>query len=250
MFSTRKKLLFFIALTGTAVKLAEFLLWYGSTFRFYNLVPGLDMKTLLSFSEWGTPGNGFFLTPHRALVAAWWKLNGSTHFIPGIVAVQALCGILGATLCADLALRLFDRDRTAAIVCGLAYLLYGPFFIYEFSVLQETTALTLILFAFHAALRARGVRRCALAGAVLGLSVVGRPIALPLASFLCLLILKREVRQERTTFKDAEVRAAMENMIFVKIHADRTKDPETAALMKLFDVPGLPAYRIIRPGDK
>ena len=195
MFSTRKKLLFFIALTGTAVKLAEFLLWYGSTFRFYNLVPGLDMKTLLSFSEWGTPGNGFFLTPHRALVAAWWKLNGSTHFIPGIVAVQALCGILGATLCADLALRLFDRDRTAAIVCGLAYLLYGPFFIYEFSVLQETTALTLILFAFHAALRARGVRRCALAGAVLGLSVVGRPIALPLASFLCLLILKREVRR-------------------------------------------------------
>lgn len=184
-----------VALLGTAVKAAEFMLWRDSAFRFYNFVPGLDMPTLLGFGEWGTCGNGFFFTPHRALVAAWWKLNGQVHCVSGIVAVQALCGIFGAVLCADLALRLFDRDRIAALISGAGYLCYGPFFIYEFSVLQETVALTLILLAFHASIRARGVLRCAIAGAAMGAALIGRPSALILIPLLCLLVLKREMRR-------------------------------------------------------
>jgi hypothetical protein len=178
MFIGRKKTLLIVAVAGICVKAVEFMVWNVSTFRFYNFVPGLDMPTLLRFGEWGTEGNGFFLTPHRALVAAWWALNGQSHFVPGVVAVQALFGILGAVLCADLALKFCRRDKTAAFFAGGLYLLYGPFFIYEFSVLQEAVALNLILLAFHAAVSARSRRGFVRSGVALGLCVVGRPTAL------------------------------------------------------------------------
>ena len=177
MFASRKKLLLVVAVAGLLVKTAEFVVWFFSQFRYYNFVPGLDMETLLRFGEWGTEGNGFFFTPHRALVAAWWAANGRAHFVPGIVAVQALCGVLGAVLCADLALRFFRRDKAAALVCGAFYLLYGPFFVYEFSVLQEVLALVLILLAFYTAVSARSRRGFVGAGLALGLCVIGRPTA-------------------------------------------------------------------------
>ena len=184
----RKKLLLLIALAGLAVKSAEFLLWYHSVLRYYNQVPGLDMATLLRFGEWGSPGNGIFFTPHRAIIALFWKLNGNNHFIPGIVAVQALFSVLGAVLSADLALRFFGRRPIAALAVGAVFLLYGPFFIYEFSVLQEVVALNLILLAFFSAVSARSRAGFAAAGAALGLCVTGRPTALffvPAMLFWC-----------------------------------------------------------------
>lgn len=202
----RKKILCIVAAAGVLVKLAEFLAWRGSTFRFYNFVRGLDMETLLRFGEWGTPGNGFFLTPHRLLVAAWWSLNGHSHHVPGIVAVQALFGIAGAVLCADLALKLFRRDRIAALACGLFHLLYGPFFIYEFSVLQEAVSLNLILLAFHAAVSARSRRTFVWAGVALGLCVVGRPTALLFAPLMLGFMAYRERVTRRRPWRTAAKR--------------------------------------------
>lgn len=192
MLDPRKKLLLSVAAIGLFVKLAEFVIWLHSVFRDYNLIPGLDMETLLKFGEWGTPGNGFIFTPHRALVAACWALGGRIYRVPGIVAVQGVCGIMGAVLCADIALRLFRRDRAVAFVCGIFYLLYGPFFFYEHCVLQEAVALNLILLAFYASLRASGTRRCALAGAALAFSLIGRPTALFFAPVMAAFILRRE----------------------------------------------------------
>ena len=199
----RKKVLWIVAAVGFLVKLAELLIWRESDFRFYHLVPGLDMETLLSFGEWGTPGNGFFLTPHRALIAAWWALNGHVHYVTGIVAVQSLFGVMGAVLCADLALKFCNRDRIAALACGLFYLFYGPFFIYEFSVLQETVALNLILLAFHAAVSARSRRGFLWAGIALGLCVVGRPTALFFVPLMIGFMAYRELAKRRRPWKKA-----------------------------------------------
>ena len=206
MFIGRKKVLWIVAAAGVLVKLAELLVWRGSTFRFYNFVPGLDMETLLRFGEWGTPDNGFFLTPHRALVAAWWALNGHVHHVTGIVAVQALFGIMGAVLCADLALKFCRRDRIAALVCGLFYLVYGPFFIYEFSVLQEAVSLNLILLAFHAAVSARSRRSFVWAGAALGICVVGRPTAFIFVPLMFGFMAYRELASRRRPWKKAAKR--------------------------------------------
>ena len=206
MFMSRKKILFSVAAAGVCVKLVEFMVWQASVFRYYNFVPGLDMATLLRFSEWGTPGNGFFLTPHRALIAAFWKLNGHTHFVPGIVAVQALFGILGAVLCADLALKFCRRDKVAAFCCGGFYLLYGPFFIYEFSVLQEALSLNLILLAFHAAVSARRCRGFIWAGIALGLCVVGRPTAFLFVPLMLGFMAYREFKTRRRPRREAAKR--------------------------------------------
>lgn len=203
MHTDRKKLLWIVAAAGVAVKLAEFLYWRTSVFRYWNELAGLDMATLLKFGEWGTPGNGFFFTPHRALVAALWALGGRVHNVPGIVAAQALCAVAGAVLCADLALRFFRRDKTAAAVCGAAYLVYGPFFIYEFTVLQETAALTLILLAFYASVRARSARGFLAAGAALGACVAGRPTALFFVPAMFAWSACREFRSRRRPRREA-----------------------------------------------
>ena len=58
MFMSRKKTLLVVAVAGLCVKAVEFMVWNASTFRFYNFVSGLEMPTLLRFSEWGTEGNG------------------------------------------------------------------------------------------------------------------------------------------------------------------------------------------------
>ena len=71
----------------------------------------------------------------------------------------------------------------------------------------------------------------------------GRPVLLDFTAAWC----KNCKAMELSTFQDPEVKAAMDGMIFLKVHADKPSAPETAALMKAFDVPGLPAYRIIRP---
>ena len=74
-------------------------------------------------------------------------------------------------------------------------------------------------------------------------AATGRPVLLDFTAAWC----KNCKAMELTTFQEPDVKAAMDGMIFVKVHADKPSAPETAALMKLFDVPGLPAYRIITP---
>ncbi len=74
-------------------------------------------------------------------------------------------------------------------------------------------------------------------------AATGRPVLLDFTAAWC----KNCKAMELSTFQDPEVKAAMDGMIFLKVHADKPSAPETAALMKAFDVPGLPAYRIIRP---
>ncbi|MBP5585913.1 MAG: thioredoxin family protein [Lentisphaeria bacterium] len=76
-------------------------------------------------------------------------------------------------------------------------------------------------------------------------AATGRPVLLDFTAAWC----KNCKAMELSTFQDPGVKAAMDGMIFLKVHADKPSAPETAALMKAFDVPGLPAYRIIRPAD-
>ena len=74
-------------------------------------------------------------------------------------------------------------------------------------------------------------------------AATSKPVLLDFTASWC----KNCKAMDLTTFQDPEVKAALDGVIFVKVHAEKPSAPETAALMKLFEVPGLPAYRIIRP---
>lgn len=54
---------------------------------------------------------------------------------------------------------------------------------------------------------------------------------------------------EAKTLTDPAVKAETENMIFRKIQAEDPSDPETAELLKTFQVQGLPAFLLIRPAQ-
>ena len=51
----------------------------------------------------------------------------------------------------------------------------------------------------------------------------------------------------KTTLKDAKVKKALEDFIFVKYQAEKFNDPKTEKVLKYFNVTGLPAFIILKP---
>ena len=183
---TRRHILCTTGIVAAAVRLVFYALFSGTMFRHYHMVTGLDMQTLLRFSEWGKSDQLVppFFTLHRVVIYLIWKFNHAVHSVDMLFLLQALSGIAGALAVADLTLKLSGK-RKAAIVAGIIYALYLPFLIYEFSVLQETFTLNTLLFAVWMTIYARKKRfTCfpALASGILwGFVLTGRPVSLLVA---------------------------------------------------------------------
>ncbi|MBR7107153.1 MAG: hypothetical protein IKC89_01925 [Lentisphaeria bacterium] len=182
---SKKHIFSVTAVVAVAVRIVFYALFAGTMFRYYHNVSGLDMQTLLRFSEWSKDGIfPPFFTLHRVLIYLIWKLNGCVHSVDLIFLVQSVTGIFGALALADTVLML-SGNRKAALGAGILSALYLPFMIYEFSVLQESLCVNILIFAVWALLKCRS-RRCswgiALAcGIFWGLALTGRPVALPAA---------------------------------------------------------------------
>ena len=184
MFS-RKYILSVTAFVAVIVRLVFYALFAGTMFRYYHNVPGLDMQTLLRFSEWGQ--NSMvppFFTLHRLVIYLLWKFNNGVHAVDAIFLLQSLSGILGALALADLNMMLSGR-RKAALAAGVFYAIYLPFLVYEFSVLQETFSVNVLLFAiwslFNAKRKHFAIVPTLCSGILWGLSLTGRPVAIPVA---------------------------------------------------------------------
>jgi len=188
IFLSRKRLLLIVLGAALAVRGVFFCFWHGSAFRFYHRVPGLDMQTLLRFSEWG-PGCEFrpLFVVHRILIHLVWLVCGRQHCVEAVVVIQSLLAAAGAVMLADVVLALWGR-RGTALCAGLFYALYGPLVLYDFCVLQESVTTTLILSAVWAFVRCRArkypPRKSFCTGLLLGLCSAGRPVAAALALFL------------------------------------------------------------------
>ncbi len=152
---SRRKIFGITALTALIARLFFAFLVWSSPYRFYHLITSLDMATHLRFSD-GTSFPPLFVA-HRLLLQGLRLASGGTHCVGLIFAVQALFGIAGAVLTAELALRLW-RDRAAALCAGIIAALYGPYLIFEFAVLQEALLVNLTLGAIVLLLVAREKR--------------------------------------------------------------------------------------------
>ena len=58
---------------------------------------------------------------------------------------------------------------------------------------------------------------------------------------------KNCIAMDKTTFEDERVVARLEDYVKIKYQAQYTKDPPARDLLQLFNLPGLPAYAILRP---
>ena len=188
IFLSRKRLLLIVLIAASAVRAVFFCFWYAGAFRFWHRVPGLDMQTLLRFSEWGT-GHEFkpLFVVHRILIYLVWLACGRQHCVEALVVIQSLFAAAGAVMVADIVLSLWGR-RGTALCAGLFYALYGPLVLYDFCVLQESVTTTLILAGVWAFVRCRARKyppgKSFCTGLLLGLCSVGRPVAAALALFL------------------------------------------------------------------
>ena len=144
----------YTAVSALAVKIFFAVSFYFSYFESYHLVPGLDMQTLLRYSEWlGENSYPSFFTFHRLVIFLVWLLNGKNHCVWAIFIIQSLIGIAGAVCMAD-TVRKLSGSRKTALICGIASGIYLPSLVYEFSVLKETFAVNFSLFLFWSMLHA------------------------------------------------------------------------------------------------
>lgn len=182
---SKKHIFCITGVVAVAIRIVFYALFAGTMFRYYHNVPGLDMQTLLRFSEWSAEGVfSPFFTLHRVLIYLVWKLNGGEHAVDMIFLVQSILGIAGALAIADIVLMISGK-RKAALAAGLLGALYLPFLIYEFSVLQESVNVNILTIAIWALFKSRqkhfsfGITFSC--GILWGLALTGRPLALLLA---------------------------------------------------------------------
>ena len=184
-FFSRKRILSISFVVALLMRGCFFLYYCGSPFRHFHKIAGLDMETLLRFSEWGC---GREFTPlfvvHRILIYLVWLFNGKVHSPPAVILIQCLAGAAGAALTADLILMLWGK-RKAALLAGVFYGVYAPLLLYDFTILQESSSTFLILLGVWSYFRARSRhfsgKSSYFSGLLLGLCSVGRPVAVLLA---------------------------------------------------------------------
>ena len=180
----RKNIFWITGVAAASVRVVFYALFAGTMFHHYHKVSGLDMQTLLRFSEWGTNEIPPFFTLHRVLLYLIWRFNDFKHSVDLVFLIQSLTAIAAAVALSDLVLMLTGR-RKAALASGVIYAVYLPFLIYEFSILQESLNVNIQLFALWALFRARKKRFSAgssiTAGIFWGLALTGRPVSLILA---------------------------------------------------------------------
>jgi len=197
---TGKNILLVTAACAIAARVIFALLFSNSAFANYHLVPGLDMQTLLHYSEWGEGKNyAPFFTFHRLIIFLIWFINSQHHSVWAIFTIQALVGVAGCVCMADIVLKLSGK-RTAALICGIAGAFYLPLLVYEFSVLKETFAANFALFAFWSmlyALRKRfNVKSSLLFGFCCFAALEGRLAIVPLVGVLGMYCLIKMFRRK------------------------------------------------------
>ena len=182
-----------LLLTGTAalfVRLIYGVLFAATPLAAFNTLPGLDMATLLEFSQWdnASPRSLPMFVLHRFLLFFTYLSAGKTHNFLLIYLVQSLFGIT-ASMFAAWGVWQLSKSFRATLIAGIIYALYGPFLLYESVALQESilTHTLIIGFAIWMNFVDKRSTICGvISGIILGLNSSGRPATAFLAAAMAI----------------------------------------------------------------
>lgn len=200
MTDSLKKVFIFTGITALLVRVIYGFGFLSSELAAFNYLPGLDMATLLRFSEWTSsdPESLPMFVLHRFLLFFCYILAGKSHNVILIYAVQSLFGI-AASIFAAQGVWLLSKNRKAAFAGGLLYAVYGPFMLYESVALQESVLVHTLTIAFVLLLNFRENKSLPagiLCGLLLGLNSSGRP-ATAFAALVLAMFPLWEMRKEK-----------------------------------------------------
>ena len=176
-----KKVIFFTCFIALAVRLFALYIVSGSALEAYNLLPGLDMETLLRFSNWKSSAQESLpmFVLHRFLLFGSLTLNGGSYNFVLIHALQSLFGV-AASCAAAYGAYLLCKKEYIALTAGAFYALYGPTLLYESVALQEsllvhTLTIALALYLKYVENTDKYTYWGVISGVILGLNSSGRP---------------------------------------------------------------------------
>ncbi|MCQ2379802.1 MAG: hypothetical protein MJ025_02620 [Victivallaceae bacterium] len=157
----------------------------SSPYRLYHLVHGLDMETLLAFSH--PDSYPMLFIPQRLMLFFFRTCSGGADIPMLMFIFQSMLGVLSAVIVADLTCRFFG-NRFAGLFSGVVSALYGPYLMYECTLLQESLMMGIFLIAIWLFFYARSKRFsywiAAVSGVALAVCSAGRPIYVLPAVFM------------------------------------------------------------------
>lgn len=121
---------------GILVRILVFKEWLESPLRYYHMLYGLDMQTLMRMGKEFYEHSGT-LSLWKLVIATGFALNKGSEWPEFIVTVQLIFGVLTALFTAYIALRLTGK-RVLSAMAGIISGLYAPAIMYECAILKET----------------------------------------------------------------------------------------------------------------
>lgn len=178
------------AAAALLLRLIYALLFSDTPLAQFNSLPGLDMATLLGFSEWdkSTWLNKPLFVLHRFVLFFCYMAMGKSHNFMLIYIVQSLFGVAASAFVVWGTWQISKSIR-AGVIAGVIYALYGPFMLYECVALQEsilthTLAIGFAVWLYY--LDRRSTLAGVISGVILGLNSSGRPATVLLALVMAL----------------------------------------------------------------
>ncbi|MBN1864987.1 MAG: hypothetical protein JW808_08810, partial [Victivallales bacterium] len=123
-------------IAGLVVRVLYFIDWHRSAFRFFHVLSGLDMKTLLGSGDDFYHGRAVF-SAYSFFLACIRLFCGIEGLPTAVVVVQMLLGLGSIVLTVFVARKIFGSD-VVGISAGLLLGVYAPLVIFESHILKAS----------------------------------------------------------------------------------------------------------------
>ncbi|MFA6294420.1 MAG: phospholipid carrier-dependent glycosyltransferase, partial [Victivallales bacterium] len=125
-----------VLIAALTARMLLFLNWMESPFRYYHMITGLDMKTIMGAVEQFCHGQTDF-SIYKFFVYCCYLAYGQELSVPAIIFGQLALGVLTSLLITFTTFKIL-KNRAAALISGMFAALYSPELMHECVILIDT----------------------------------------------------------------------------------------------------------------